>query len=82
MTTLVVLTDAQRAAIHRLDAARTPQDIVQIHVDTWLAPLVQEATKADAIRISRAYGLASDGIQADVRRSLRLDEDRPRGRRE
>jgi len=78
----ITITDAQRLALRTIDPSRTAQQIVQIHVDTWLAPLVQEATKADAIRISRAYGLASDGIQADVRRSLSLDEDRPRGRRE
>ena len=74
MTATITLTTAQAQAITALDPSRTPQAIVQIHVDTWLAPMVADAIRADAAQVSLAYERATAVLQTDVKRSLGVVE--------
>lgn len=43
----VSLTDAQTKVVRRLDANKSARQVVQAHIDTWLAPHVAELEEID-----------------------------------
>jgi len=69
----ITLTDAQAALVAKLDPMRSADAIIQIHVDTWLAPLLSDAIRSEAVQVSTAYARADDAKRADVKRSLNVD---------
>lgn len=70
----VRLTDAQVAELGLLDPRKTPAQVVQTHVNTWLAPLVAIAQKAETDSVARAYVVADAQARQAVRDALKLDE--------
>lgn len=68
----ITITDTQLKALRKLDPVLTAKQVVQIHVDTWLAPIVA-AMGDDAKReVLTAYALASPSVQTSVRGLLGL----------
>lgn len=63
----ITVTDAQVLALKRLDARKTPTAVIQIHVDTWLAPLVALASAVDADAVKAAYASADEPMRDAIR---------------
>jgi hypothetical protein len=68
----ITVTDAQLKALRKLDATLTAKQVVQIHVDTWLLPLIDEAVVSEAAAVKAAYIAASDPVKSAVRTELGL----------
>lgn len=68
----ITVTDAQLKVLKKLDANKTAKAVVQIHVDTWLAPLVAEGVLSDVASVKAAYVAAPDATKALVRAELGL----------
>jgi hypothetical protein len=66
----ITLTDAQVKVVRRLDANLTARQVVQAHLDTWLAPLVAEAEEAERLSIMDRYRAASPQVREQVRALL------------
>jgi hypothetical protein len=61
MTDIAVsITPAQLIALRRMDANKTAKAVLQIHIDTWLAPIVAELQDDERKAVLAAY-LAADG---------------------
>lgn len=69
----ITLTDAQVAEVIFLDPRKTVEQIVQTHVDTWLAPLVAKSAQAERVSIAAAYAVADASVQQSVREALKVD---------
>jgi len=68
----IILTDAQLAVIAQLDPKRSAAEIVQLHVDTWLYPLVKAAEHQAQVELAQAYLSADADTQAAVRSTLKM----------
>lgn len=68
----ITVTDAQLKVLRKLDAAKTAKAVVQIHVDTWLAPMVTQAALDDVASVKSAYVAAPDPVKASIRAGLGL----------
>jgi len=66
----LTVTDAQLKVLRTLDARKTATAVVQIHVETWLAPLVAEAVLRDVASVKAAYVAASEPTKATIRTAL------------
>jgi len=68
----ITITDPQLKALRKLDPVKTAKQVVQLHVDTWLAPIVAELTETDRKAVFSAYLSASPSVQASVKALLGL----------
>lgn len=68
----ITVTDAQKKVLKKLDAVRTAQQVVQLHVDTWLAPFVAEMDRDDEATVKAAYAAAAPAVRTQVRGVLGL----------
>lgn len=68
----IAVTDAQRKVLRKLDPVRTAQQVVQTHVDTWLAPFVAELDRDDEAEVKQAYASADPETREQVRELLNL----------
>lgn len=68
----ITVTDAQLKALRKMDAVKTAKQVVQIHVDTWLAPLVAEQGVSDRRAVAEAYVVAAPAVQLRVKQELGL----------
>lgn len=66
----ITVTDAQLKVLRKLDATKTAKQVAQIHVDTWLAPLVAQAALDDVASVKTAYVAAPDLVKASIRAGL------------
>lgn len=70
----VHLSTAQCDAIRSVDSAHTIGQVVQTHVDTWLAPVVAQLDHDDCSRVSQAYRTADHDQRAKVRKVLNVGD--------
>lgn len=63
----ITVTDAQLKVLRQLDAVKTAKAVVQIHVDTWLAPLVGELAVSERKAVADAYVKAAPTVQTSVK---------------
>lgn len=68
----ISVTPAQVVVLRRLDATRTAKAVVQLHVDTWLAPMVADLVEADRKAVREAYVAADPAVQLRVKQELGL----------
>lgn len=68
----ITVTASQLKALRRLDANLTAQQVVQTHVDTWLAPIVQELADTDRKDVIAAYLNATPATRTAVKDLLGL----------
>ena len=68
----ITITDDQLKVLRKLDPVRTARQVVQIHVDTWLAPYVAELSRDDESAVKAAYATAPPEVRAQVRGVLGL----------
>lgn len=68
----ITITDLQLKALRRLDPALTARQVVQIHVDTWLAPLVAQMEEDERKEVAHAYVKADKPTRVKVRADLGL----------
>lgn len=68
----ITLTDLQLKALRKLDPVLTAKQVVQIHVDTWLAPIVAELGVSDRKAVAEAYVKADVVVQERVKLELGL----------
>lgn len=68
----IAVTPAQLVVLRKLDANLTAKAVVQLHVDTWLAPLVAELIESDRKAVRAAYVAADPAVQQRVRQELGL----------
>lgn len=68
----VTVTDLQLKALRRLDPVLTAKQVVQLHVDTWLAPILVEMAELDRKALVSAYVAASPSVQTQVKGLLSL----------
>lgn len=68
----ITITDAQLKVLRKLDAAKSAKEVVQIHVDTWLAPIVAELGVSDRKAVADAYVKADAAVQDRVKLELGL----------
>ena len=73
MTIEVMLTPEQATVIESLDRGRLAGDILQAHVNTWLAPMMQEAARDEQSAVLRAFVSADATVRGDVKRTLGMD---------
>lgn len=66
----ITISDAQLKALRKLDPVKTARQVVQIHVDTWLAPHVAQLGEDDTRDIARAYDRAATDVQLRVKAAL------------
>ena len=74
MDLTVTLTPAQAAAIRSLDAKRPIATVIQIHVDTWLLPIVTALAAKEREAVSTAYANAPADDRATVRSVLKVSD--------
>ncbi len=63
----ITITDPQLKALRRLDPALTARQVVQIHVDTWLAPIVADLGVTERKAVADAYVAATPAVQTSVK---------------
>lgn len=63
----ITVTDLQLKALRRLDAVLTARQVVQVHVDTWLAPIIDELDVTDRRAVAEAYVAATPGTKDSVK---------------
>lgn len=63
----IVVTDLQLKALRKLDPVRTAKEVVQLHVDTWLAPMVAELGVNERKAVADAFVAATPAVQASVK---------------
>lgn len=68
----ITVTDAQLKALKKMDADKTAKAVVQIHVDTWLAPIIETLAVGDRKAVAEAYVAASPAAQLRVKQELGL----------
>jgi hypothetical protein len=68
----VNITDPQLRALRRLDQTKTARQVLQAHVDTWLAPYVAELGEVDKRAVMEKYLAASPAIREQVETLLGL----------
>lgn len=68
----ITLTDAQTKVVRRMDANATARQVLQAHLDTWLAPEVAKLVLEDREGVKSAYIAADPVVQAKVRELLKL----------
>jgi hypothetical protein len=68
----LTLTDAQIKVLRRMDTTKTARQVLQAHVDTFLAPAVQDLITEDREGVKTAYVSATPDVQAQVRQVLGL----------
>lgn len=68
----ITVTDLQLKALRRLDPVLTAKQVVQIHVDTWLAPIIAEMGEMDRKAFLSAYVAAAPAVQTQVKGLLGL----------
>lgn len=68
----VSVTDAQLKALRQLDPVLTAKQVVQVHIDTWLAPIVTEMAATDRKALLSAYVAAAPQVQTQVKGLLGL----------
>lgn len=68
----ISVTPAQVVVLRRLDAKLTAKAVVQLHVDTWLAPMVADLIESDRRAVREAYVAADPAVQARVKQELGL----------
>lgn len=68
----ISVTPAQLVVLRQLDAKLTAKAVVQLHVDTWLAPLVSELVESERKAVRAAYAAADPAVQARVKQELGL----------
>jgi len=68
----ITLTDAQMKALRKLDAAKTAKQVMQTHVDTWLAPFVADLVETERKAVVTAYQSAAPAVRASVKELLGL----------
>jgi hypothetical protein len=68
----ISLTDVQVKIVRRMDANMTARQVLQAHLDTWLAPEVAKFVAEDREGVKSAYIAADPIIQAKVRELLKL----------
>lgn len=68
----ITVTDAQQRILKRIDPRKTADAVIQVHVDTWLAPLVSQASSVEADAVKAAYIAAPEPVRASVRAGLKL----------
>jgi hypothetical protein len=68
----ITVTDAQLKVLRKLDPVKTAKQVVQLHVDTWLLPHVQEMARDDEATVKQAYASAAPDVRARVRTDLGL----------
>jgi hypothetical protein len=66
----ITLTAAQARAVAALDANKTVREIAQIHVDTWIAPLLAAIEQRELRLLQDAYAKADDETRTRVREEL------------
>ena len=66
------LTAAQVNALRKLDPVLTAKQVMQIHVDTWLAPIIAEMAQADRKALLSAYVAAAPAVQTQIKGLLGL----------
>lgn len=69
----ITITDLQLKALRRLDPVLNARQVVQIHVDTWLAPIVAELGAGERKAVAEAYVKADATVQGRVRQELGLN---------
>ncbi len=72
---VLTLTDVQWRELRRLDPAKTVKQIVQVHMDTWLAPLVASHEQLARARVADAFAAADADTRAKVCDTLKVDTD-------
>jgi hypothetical protein len=68
----ISLTDVQVKIVRRMDTNLTARQVLQAHLDTWLAPEVAKHVLEDREGVKSAYIAADPLIQAKVRELLKL----------
>ena len=68
----ITLTDPQLKALRRLDPVLAAKQVVQVHVDTWLAPIIAEMAEIDRRALLSAYVAADPVVQAKIKGLLGL----------
>ena len=68
----VTVTDFQLKALRRLDPVLTAKQVMQIHVDTWLAPIIAEMAETDRKALLSAYVAAAPAVQTQIKGLLGL----------
>lgn len=68
----IAITDAQLRALRRLDPVLNAKQVVQVHVDTWLAPILADLDVSDRKAVADAYVAATPGTQTSVKGLLGL----------
>lgn len=68
----VTLTNAQVKAVRRLDGLQTLTRVLQTHIDTWLAPCVQDMDTEDRTSVVEAYRAADPALREQVKGLLGL----------
>jgi hypothetical protein len=68
----IALTDVQVKVVRRMDANLNVRQVLQAHVDTWLAPDVAKLVSEDREGVKSAYIAADPAVQAKVRELLKL----------
>lgn len=66
----VTLSAAQVRAMRRLDAGKTAAQVLQSHVDTWLAPYVSELDEVDRRDVLTKYLSAAPAVRDQVKALL------------
>jgi hypothetical protein len=62
----ITITDAQLRVLRRLDPVKTAKQVVQIHIDTWLAPYVAELDEIDRKAVLEKYIAATPTVRDQV----------------
>jgi hypothetical protein len=68
----ISLNDLQVKVVRRMDANLNARQVLQAHLDTWLAPDVAKLVLEDREGVKSAYIAADPVIQAKVRELLKL----------
>lgn len=68
----ITITDVQLKALRKLDATLTAKQVVQSHVDTWLAPIIADLDATERKDVLAAYLKASPAIRTTVKGLLSL----------
>lgn len=66
----LTLTETELAVVQALDPKKSVAEILTIHVQTWLAPLVAKAQREDVSRLTDAYTRATPELQLEAQRVL------------
>lgn len=72
MDVTLSISAAQGKILQRLDATKTAKQVLQLHVDTWLLPYVQQLIADERVSVGEAYKAATPQVQATVREVLGL----------